>query len=260
MIPEFRIPGVHFGVLSYAIVFAVAALIGLKLSRHLSGSDKLLRTRISHLWVWSLLSAVVGAKGLMMLFDLTEPQRVSTRPVRLGSPDAGSMYFGGFLAAVGTSLLLARRWGVSWWRIADVSAPGLALAQSIGRLGCFLAGCCWGKPTDSWIGVTFTRRAHELYGVPVDTRIVPTQLIEAAANLTILFVLLAVRKRQVFDGQTILAYVILYSAARFIIEFWRADPRGQLLGLSASQFISVLLLVPTIAIGIIAIGSRRGGV
>ena len=62
-------------------------------------------------------------------------------------------------------------------------APGLALGHAIGRVGCFAAGCCWGKPTTSWIGVHFSAKASELTGVPIDTALIPTQLIEAAANL-----------------------------------------------------------------------------
>ena len=78
-------------------------------------------------------------------------------------------------------------------------------------------------------------------GVPFDSPLIPTQLIEAAANLLIFFFLLWLRKRRSFDGQIIYAYLMSYSVARFVIEFWRDDPRGQVLGFSTSQFIAVLL-------------------
>jgi phosphatidylglycerol:prolipoprotein diacylglycerol transferase len=130
-----------------------------------------------------------------------------------------------------------------WPKTADAFAPGIALGHAIGRLGCFSAGCCWGKPTTSWIGVHFTEKASELTGVPIDAALVPTQLIEALANLLIFIFLLWLTKRRKFEGQIIYAYLMIYSVVRFTIEFWRDDPRGSLLGLSTSQFIAILMFV-----------------
>jgi phosphatidylglycerol:prolipoprotein diacylglycerol transferase len=89
--------------------------------------------------------------------------------------------------------------------------------------------------------VRFTEKASELTGVPIDSALVPTQLIEAAANLAIFGVLFWMRKRRAFEGQIIYSYLMFYGVARFIIEFWRDDPRGELFGLSTSQFISIVM-------------------
>src|SRR5262249_40589420 len=126
----------------------------------------------------------------------------------------------------------------------------------IGRVGCFSAGCCWGKPTSSWIGVRFPEAATQVTGVPSDVALVPTQLIEAAANLLIFGILLWIWRRRKFDGQVIFAYFMLYAVARFTIEFWRDDPRGAVLGLSTSQFIS-LLMFPIGLIGMLYLWRRR---
>jgi len=91
------------------------------------------------------------------------------------------------------------------------------------------------------IAVKFTEKAHELTGVPISSALVPTQLIESLSNLVIFGLLIWLRKRRVFDGQIIFAYAMLYSIARFTVEFWRDDPRGYILGLSTSQFISVVM-------------------
>jgi phosphatidylglycerol:prolipoprotein diacylglycerol transferase len=154
---------------------------------------------------------------------------------------SGGVFYGGLISAVAVSVFLMRRYKLPWRRTADAFAPGIAVGHAIGRLGCFSAGCCWGQPTNSWLGVRFTEKANELTGVPIDSALVPTQLIEAGANLLIFGALLWLRKRRTFDGQVISAYLILYSIARFTIEFWRADPRGSLLGLSTSQLISIIL-------------------
>ena len=125
--------------------------------------------------------------------------------------------------------------------------PGIALAQAIGREGCFAAGCCWGKPTAMPWGVRFTELGHEITGVPIDAALHPTQLYESFATLIIFGFLYWLHGRKRFDGQVILCYAVLYGAARFTIEFFRDDPRGDILGLttltglSTSQLISLLI-------------------
>jgi phosphatidylglycerol---prolipoprotein diacylglyceryl transferase len=161
---------------------------------------------------------------------------------------SGGVYYGGFLIAVAVSVVLMKLWRLPWGKTADAFAPGIALGHAIGRLGCFSAGCCWGKPTTSWIGIKFTERAHELTDVPISSALVPTQLIEAAANVLILAVLLWLRKKRSFDGQIIYAYAMMYAVVRFSVEFWRDDPRGTILGLSTSQFISALVFPVALAL------------
>ena len=71
-----------------------------------------------------------------------------------------------------------RRWKLPWAKTSDAFAPAVALGHAIGRLGCFSAGCCWGKPTTSWIGVRFTEKASELTGVPIDLALIPLSLLK----------------------------------------------------------------------------------
>ena len=104
------------------------------------------------------------------------------------------------------------------------------MGHAIGRLGCFAAGCCYGKPTDHFWGVTFTNPlAQELVGTPLGHALEPTQLFESAAELGIFFILTWMFRRKKFDGQIFGAYLFLYGIARFFIEFLRDDPgRGKL--------------------------------
>ena len=250
MLPElFKIPGLGITVSTYGFLLAIGFISALWLIATLAERDGLPKNRIYDLGLYVLASGLIGAKVLMVITDWNDygswRQALSLDVLR-----SGGVYYGGFLIAAGVSVLLMKLWRLPWRKTADAFAPGIALGHAIGRLGCFSAGCCWGKPTTSWIGVKFTEKAHELTDVPVGTALVPTQLIEAICNLAILAVLLWLRKKRVFDGQIIFAYGMLYAILRFTVEFWRDDPRGTVLGLSTSQFISVIMFPAALALSL----------
>ncbi|OQX88164.1 MAG: hypothetical protein B6D55_01260 [Candidatus Omnitrophica bacterium 4484_70.2] len=119
----------------------------------------------------------------------------------------------------------------------------MPLGHSLGRWGCFFNGCCYGKPTTSWIGVKFPPDSPA--GI-LGEKVIPTQLISLFFLLVIFFILLNLRKRKKFKGEIFLSYLILYGIFRFIIEFFRGDPRGYIFIFSTSQFISLIV----VAIGI----------
>lgn len=126
-------------------------------------------------------------------------------------------------------------------------APGIALGHVVGRFGCLLAGCCYGRPTDVSWAITFTNPiANANVGTPLNLPLHPTQLYDAGAELLILAILLLTERRgKAFAGRTFWLYIGLYAISRFIIEFFRGDlQRGVVFGeISTSQFVS-LLLVP----------------
>ena len=128
-----------------------------------------------------------------------------------------------------------------------IAASAMLLGQAIGRLGCFAAGCCWGKATQVPWAVTFTDVfSARAVGTPMDTPLHPSQLYESFAAFLIFLFLLWLAPRKRFHGQVALAYVALYSAVRFGLEFLRGDPdRGAWLGgtVSTSQVIAVVLLL-----------------
>ncbi|HLG15917.1 MAG TPA: prolipoprotein diacylglyceryl transferase [Blastocatellia bacterium] len=258
MLPElFRIPGLDIPLSTYGLLLAIAFISALWLIARLASRDGLNKQRVFDLGLYILASALIGAKVLMVIVEWKEYGGDWSRVFSFDLLRSGGVYYGGFLIAVAVSVFLMRRWRLPWRKTADAFAPGIALGHTIGRLGCFSAGCCWGKPTTSWIGVKFTAKANELTSVPIHIELVPTQLIEAGANLLIFIALLLLRKRRAFDGQIILAYLMLYSIARFTIEFWRGDPRGELLGLSTSQVISILLFPLALALTIYYWRRRR---
>ena len=248
MFPElFKIPGIGVTIHTYGFLLAIAFILALWLTARFAERDGLPKNRVYDLGLYILLSALVGAKVVMLITEWNELGGWR-RVFSLDLLSSGGVFYGGLLFALVTSIFLMKIWRLPWRKAADAFAPGIAMGHAIGRLGCFSAGCCWGKPTNSWIGVHFTEKASELTGVPVTNTetglplyLVPTQLIEAVINVLIFVFLLWLRKRRQFDGQIIFAYLMIYSVARFTIEFWRGDLRGELFGLSTSQLISVVM-------------------
>jgi phosphatidylglycerol---prolipoprotein diacylglyceryl transferase len=226
---------------TYGVLLAIGFILALWLTARLAARDGLPKNRVYDLGLYILAASLIGSKVLMVITEWNDYGGDWRRILSFDFLRSGGVFYGGFIAAVAASVILMRRWHLPWRKTADAFAPGIALGHAIGRLGCFSAGCCWGKPTTSWIGVRFTEKASELTGVPIDVALVPTQLIEAAANLLIFIFLLWLTKRRKFEGQVIYTYLMVYSVARFVIEFWRDDPRGSVFGLSTSQFISIVM-------------------
>src|SRR5690606_37330290 len=110
----------------------------------------------------------------------------------------------------------------------DLFARGIALGYMVGRLGCLMAGCCYGRPTQVAWAITFTDPAAALnVGTPLNVPLHPTQLYESMAGFAILLILLAIERRgRQYPGRTFWQFVLLYAISRFIIEFFRGDDRG----------------------------------
>jgi phosphatidylglycerol:prolipoprotein diacylglycerol transferase len=168
------------------------------------------------------------------------------------------VFYGGLIAAVAVAFWYLRRHGMPLWSVTDAFAPGIALGHVIGRLGCFFAGCCYGKATDVPWAVTFSSTyAAQNVGTPLNVALHPTQLYEAGAELVILGLLLLLeRKGRPFAGRTFWSYMLMYGVTRFVIEIYRGDPRGMVGDFSTSQFVS-LLLVPVSIVMLLVLARRN---
>jgi phosphatidylglycerol---prolipoprotein diacylglyceryl transferase len=228
-------------VYTYGVLLAAAYLLGLKLAMVRARARNLDHTRVLDLGIYIIISALLGAKLLLLVTDwrtfTSSPGELLTL-VR-----SGGVFYGGLIVAVAVSLWYIRRVGLPLWTTCDVFAPGIALGHVIGRLGCLFAGCCYGKPTSLPWGITFTDPfAAANVGTPLNRPLHPTQLYEAGAEALILVILLATESRgRRFAGRTFWLYMLLYAISRFIVEIFRGDPRGTVGIFSTSQFISVLL-------------------
>jgi phosphatidylglycerol:prolipoprotein diacylglycerol transferase len=241
-------------VYTYGVLLAAAYLLGLKLAMVRAQARGLDANRVLDLGIYIIISALVGAKLLLLVTDF---RTFSANPRELLTlARSGGVFYGGLIVAVGVALWYIRRIGLPLWTTCDVFAPGIALGHVVGRFGCFFAGCCYGRPTTLPWGITFTDPfAAANVGTPLGVALHPTQLYEAGAELAILIVLLATeRKGRGFAGRTFWTYLLLYAVSRFIIEFYRGDDRGTVGMFSTSQFIS-LLLAP-LAIGMLVYLSR----
>jgi phosphatidylglycerol:prolipoprotein diacylglycerol transferase len=260
MYPElFRIG--NFPITTYGIFLAVGMLLALVVAARLGSRDGLPRERIYDVGLWTLIGGLVGSK-LLMFFVEDNVQVFSLDFLR-----SGGVFFGGFLGGFITLALLIRFYKLPFWKVGDAFAPGVALGQAFGRQGCFSAGCCWGKATALPWGVHFTEAGHEYTGVPIygpdgsDLYLHPTQLYESFFMLAVFVFLYWLHRRKKFSGHVLIVYAIIYSIFRFLIEFIRDDPRGDLFGLttmtglSTSQLISLIVAVS--AIVFLFVRSRR---
>ena len=242
---------------TYGVLLATAYLAGLWYATARARARGLNADRVMDLGIAIIISALVGAKLLLVVveFDhfVQNPSEIWT------ILRSGGVFYGGLILSVVVAFWFIRRHRLPIWRTCDAFAPGIALGQAVGRLGCLMAGCCYGKPTELPWGITFTNPlAAANVGTPLAVSLHPTQLYESAAALLILgLLLLAERRSEGFAGRTFWTYLLIYPAARFLIEFYRGDPRGTVFDLlSTSQFVS-LLLIPTSIIMLIRLRRSR---
>jgi phosphatidylglycerol---prolipoprotein diacylglyceryl transferase len=243
-------------VYSYGVLLASAYLLALYYAVRRARRFGLDGNRVLDLGIYIIIAALVGAKLLLLVVDF---RYFSQHPGEIWTlVRSGGVFYGGLLAGFAVGAWYMRRSRLPLWPVADAMAPGLALGHVVGRFGCLLAGCCYGKPTTVPWAITFTDPfAASNVGTPLHVALHPTQLYEAGAEFLILVLLLATerywRRRA---GWTWWVYILLYGVSRFVIEFFRGDPRGFTMGFSTSQWIS-MVLVP-LAVVMIVVLWRRG--
>jgi phosphatidylglycerol:prolipoprotein diacylglycerol transferase len=230
-----------FPLYSYGALLAASYLLGLWLAMWRAKKRGLDANRVLDLGIYIIIAALVGAKLLLVIVDFDQFRSPADIMSLVRS---GGVFYGGLILAVAVAFWYIAKHGMPFWTTCDVFAPGIALGHVTGRLGCFAAGCCYGKPTDVPWAVVFTNpMAAANVGTPLRIPLHPTQLYEAGAALVILGLLLATERRgRPFAGRTFWAYMFLYAVSRYVIEIYRGDPRGMVLGMfSTSQFISLVL-------------------
>jgi phosphatidylglycerol:prolipoprotein diacylglycerol transferase len=229
-------------VYTYGVLLAAAYLIGLRYAIARARTRGLDETRVMDLGIYVIISALIGAKLMLVAVDFDQFRRNPSEILSLVR--SGGVFYGGLILAVLVAFWFIRRHKLPFWTTCDVFAPGIALGHVIGRVGCLMAGCCFGRQTDLPWAITFTNPLAELnVGTPLGVPLHPTQLYEAGAELLILVALIVMERRsRGFPGRTFWMYILLYGVSRFVIEFYRGDPRGAVGALSTSQLISVILV------------------
>lgn len=199
--------------------------------------------RIVDIFFYAVLSAIVGSRILFVLINFDAYRENPLKIFKIW--EGGLVFYGGLILAVGVSVGYMMWHRLPIWKLADLSSPSIALGLFFGRIGCFFAGCCYGKETSLPWGVTFTNQ-NSLARVNVPLH--PTQLYDAANGLAIFFVLTWMERRKTFDGQIFWLFLFLYSITRFLIEMLRGDSRGFLFQdlLSTSQGIGIFLAIASL--------------
>ncbi|MDF2674893.1 MAG: prolipoprotein diacylglyceryl transferase [Clostridiales bacterium] len=187
--------------------------------------------------IYGVIGGVIGGK---LLFMLTELPYIIKNPVVIKDMlSAGFVLYGAILGGALGVYILLRRKKMSFIKYFDLLAPSVVLAQGFGRIGCFFAGCCYGKPTNGPFGVIFRNSNY----APTDIHIHPTQIYSSLGDFAIAGILIYFASKPRKDGQVGGLYMILYSIGRFFIEFLRDDPRGNVGFFSTSQFICIFILI-----------------
>jgi phosphatidylglycerol:prolipoprotein diacylglycerol transferase len=224
---------------TYGVLVALGFLVGLSVTVKLSRKGGLDPEKVTNLAVYVALAGLIGAKLLMIAFDWPDIQIFS-----LATLQAAGVFQGGLILALVTAFVYIRHNKLPLLPVCDAFAPGVAIGHAIGRLGCFAAGCCWGKECHLPWAVTFKNpEANGLTGVPLNVPLHPAQLYESATE-ALLFAFLYWRYgRAHAPGQIIGLYLLISSIARFLIEFERFHEQATAYGLSITQWIAIALAI-----------------
>lgn len=249
----------HVHAYGYGFMIAVGALLAVFVSEFRANRRGLDGDLVFKAALWGLFAGLLGAKLTYIASNL---KMLTIDPWAVLGSDGFTVY-GGVVLGIIVGVYVLRRQQANVPVYMDLIIPQIALAQGFGRIGCFLAGCCYGKPTDSFFGVTFPPEAIAPSGISL----IPTQLFSAAGDFLIFIALVLIsdfatdhlrlapkkdpEKKSFFQPLSISGmYLVLYGIGRFIIEFMRMDPRRMLLGLTSNQYVSIFFLIAGLALAI----------
>ncbi len=225
-------------------IYSYGTMLALGIAAAVIGMRRLFKERgypeekLYDLVLVAVISGIIGSRLFYVLLYAWDAFRENPW-LFLRLHEGGLVFYGSLLGGlIGAVVYLAAQ-KMSFWEVADMAAPYLALAYAIGRVGCFLNGCCYGKPTELPWGVVF---------LAVDglTRH-PTQLYSSIASLGLFAALCRLYPRRGFPGQVFICYLAGYGLIRFVIEFWRENlvlwpglTVGQVMALAAVLLACVL--------------------
>jgi phosphatidylglycerol:prolipoprotein diacylglycerol transferase len=244
----FVIPG-------FMAMVAIGAMLALGIGFHLARQRGLDRMELLSYSIFMALSFWLGAVLYRLFFTfLQSPQAVIENlfHLRVLIEKSGTSVVGGILGAALFSWLYLKRVGLPLWGTLDITFTAIPLAQAVGRIGCFLGGCCYGRPTDMFWGVTFPGHSHAVH---------PTQLYESFLNLLNFVVLLIVYRKRKFEGQVFSLYLINYALIRIVVEFWRGDTHRGFVIRGASPWTSLsipqMMCLVILSLGVLVYLRRR---
>jgi phosphatidylglycerol---prolipoprotein diacylglyceryl transferase len=239
---------------TYGFLVALGFLAGIGFAVRQAKKEGIPTDRVLDLSFYVLIAAIIGSR---LLFIFINAGHYLKNPVDMFKIwEGGLVFYGGVLLAVPTAIWYVKKTGLGFWNTADIFAPSIAIGHAFGRLGCFAAGCCYGKLSEAlpW-SVVFSDPECL---APLNVALHPVQLYESAGEFINFAILFALRRNKKFDGQMFMTYLLLYGVLRFIVEFFRGDTaRGFLVGpVSVSQGISMLIVLVAIT-GFVKLRNRQ---
>jgi len=231
---------------SYGLMIAIGIIVAATLFINKGKKKGLDEDSLLNVIIFAILGGMLGGKGL---FIITEFKNIINEPSILLNFGYGFVIYGAIGGGALAMYLYCRRKKWDIIEMIDITVPGLAIAQGFGRIGCFLAGCCYGAETTSPLGVAFPENSLAPSGIHIH----PTQIYSSIFDFLLGFILLYYSKKERKNGKVMGLYLIIYSIGRFLVEFLRDDSRGNVGVLSTSQFIAIFTLV----LGIIIFNNYR---
>jgi len=231
---HFDLFGFHQTIYTYALLIVLGTITASLYTKWRAKKELGIVDLSNNLFHLVFLAGFVGGK---LFFYLERPAYYFNNPkLMLENFSGGFVFYGSFLFIFPVLIWYLRKHKIPILPMLDILAITTLIVHGIGRLGCFFGGCCYGKPTDSFVGLAFPRT----HGVKVH----PSQLYEITALLIIAIILLYIKRKQQFKGQLFVLYVILYALIRGFLELFRGDKRGFIIDgfLSHSQFIALILV------------------
>jgi len=246
-----------------AAAFLIAIFVGTRTAAR-SGEDP---DKVRDLCFWLLVSSLVGSRLVFLATNVPDYVRLCHegdcwRALRVW--EGGLVFYGGFFGALAVAVFYTRRHAMHFWRTADILAPSVALGHFFGRLGCFAAGCCWGKEatgravawaarfgTESLAFQDYVARGALPDGAELTPPLHPVQLYEAFGELALFVALSILGRKKRWDGQVLVAWLLGYALLRFVVELYRGDAARKFVAgpLSTSQFLA--LVAAFVAVGIL---------
>ena len=225
---------------TYGLFVALGFIAGILVTIRLGKSIGITSNNVMDMGFVIILSGLIGSRLVYILINL---QDFIAHPLNIIKIWEGGLVFsGGLVAVIIVMLLYVRHHGYNILTVGDLWAPAAAIGQAIGRIGCFFAGCCYGRLTDVPWGIVFT---DPKCIAPRDIPLHPTQLYSSFSSFIIFIILLLIHSKKKFDGQVFIWFLILHSTARLILERFRGDPRGIILtdNMTMTQFIAIIILI-----------------
>jgi phosphatidylglycerol:prolipoprotein diacylglycerol transferase len=232
---------------TYGFLLAVGVLSAIIMSQILGKKENINREILTNFFFYTFLVGLIGAKFFLFVteidFYLKNPAEIKNLLTSAG------IFYGGLICGGLFAVWYIRKHKLVFRQISDIMAPAIALAHFFGRVGCFAAGCCWGRGAEGCALAVQFSDTRATTGVPLHIPVYPTQLIEAFLNLLNFIVLFILYKKRKFTGQVFAVYIFNYSLIRFCVEYFRGDPdRGYVFGgmdqpftsLSVPQLISII--------------------